>query len=140
MKKKLLIAALAMVGGCDHQFGIGTLEPDAGVAMSGQDAANDGGVGLQGPTTWTGYVEGYQFPSGSNAIRLAFAIDSYGQVAGMVFFGDGPPPPPATDPNVGYPPVSFLVANNNPLGNYWAEGLATRLPEGHHRPRGFSLL
>jgi hypothetical protein len=56
MKEKLLIAALAMVGACDHQFGIGALGPDAEVALSGQDAANDGGVGLQGPTTWTGYV------------------------------------------------------------------------------------
>jgi hypothetical protein len=38
MKRKLLIAALAMVGGCDHHFGIGALEPDAGVAISGQEA------------------------------------------------------------------------------------------------------
>jgi hypothetical protein len=134
MKRKLLVAALAVAAGCDHQFGIGALGPDAEVALSGQDAANDGGVGLQGPTTWTGYVEDYQFPSGSNAIRLAFAIDSYGQVAGTVFFGDGSPPPPATDPNVGYPPVSFLVANNNPLGNYWAEWFGYSIALGTSSP------
>jgi hypothetical protein len=141
MKKKLFIAALAMVGGCDHHFGIGALEPDAGVALSGQDAdasllANDAGagVGLQGLTTWTGYIDGYQFPSGSNAIRLALSVDSNGRVTGMVVLGDGPPPPLATDPNVGYPPVSFLVANNNPLGNYWAEGFGYSIARGTSSP------
>ena len=131
MKRKLLVAALAVAAGCDHQFGIGALGPDAEVALSGQDAANDGGVGLQGPTTWTGYVEDYQFPSGSNMIRLALGI---GQITGMVVLGDGPALPPATDPNVGYPPVSFLVANNNPLGNYWAEGFGYSIALGTSSP------
>ena len=128
MKRKLLIAALAMIGGCDHQLGIGALEPDAGVALSGQDAdasllANDAGagVGLQGLTTWTGYIDGYQFPSGSNAIRLALSVDANGRVTGMVVFGDGPPPPPVSDPNVGYPPDYLSWPS---IDQYYAEGFA----------------
>jgi hypothetical protein len=139
MKRKLLIAALAMVGGCDHQFGIGVLAPDAGVALSGQDAdaslrANDAGagVGLQGLTTWTGYIDGYQFPSGSNAIRLALSVDPNGRVTGMVVLGAGPPPPPATDPNVGYPPDFLVLTENAPL--YWAEGFAYSIVFGISAP------
>jgi hypothetical protein len=130
MKKKLLIAALAMVGGCDHQFGIGTLEPDAGVTILGREAANNGGVGYQGPTTWTGYVEGYQFPSGSNAIRLAFAADSMARVAGIVLLGDGLPPTWPMDPNVGYPPDYLALAENAPNGIYWAERFAYSMVRG----------
>ncbi|HJX53152.1 MAG TPA: hypothetical protein VJ801_10335 [Polyangia bacterium] len=130
MKKKLLIAALAMVGGCDHQFGIGALEPDTGVAILGRGAANAGGVGYQGPTTWTGYVEDYQFPSGSSAIWLAFSADSSGRVAGMVFLGQGPPPPRPGDPNVGYPPDYSVVVKNAPSGLYWAEGFAYSMVRG----------
>ena len=86
MKEKLLIAALAMVGGCDHQFGIGALDLDGGVAdaqpssVGGTDALNlfpgEPWVGFLGPTTWTGHVDDHQFPSGSNTIRLALAADS----------------------------------------------------------------
>ena len=190
MKEKLLIAALAMVGGCDHHFGIGTLAPDAGVGISDQeagastidqgvdaqtsavggedaqassvggmdaqsllvedagagvfvppDSAADAGVELPpgnaadagvfgrlapGITTWTGYIDGYQFPSGSNAIRLALGI---GQVTGMVVLGDGVALPPATDPNVGYPP-DYDPAN----GVYWAEGFAYSIVYGKAAP------
>ena len=190
MKKKLLIAALAMVGGCDHHFGIGALAPDAGVAISGQEAGastidqgmdaqtsavggedaqassvggmdaqsllvEDAGEGVVVPpdnaadagmelppdnaadagvfgrlapgiTTWTGYIDGYQFPSGSNMIRLALGI---GQITGMVVLGDGPALPPATDPNVGYPP-DYHLAN----GVYWAEGFAYSIVYGKAAP------
>jgi hypothetical protein len=148
MKRKLFVAALAMVGGCDHRFGIGALEPDAGAdaqtsSVGGEDAqsllAIDVGGGappdnaadagmfrplVPGPTTWTGYIDGYQFPSGSNAIRFAVSVDANGRVTGMVVLGDGPPPPLATDPNVGYPPDFLVLAENAPSGLYWAEGFA----------------
>jgi hypothetical protein len=58
-----------------------------------------------GPTeSWTGYVENHMFHSGSDVIKLKFATDANGIVSGTIVFGMGTPPPPATDPNVGYPP------------------------------------
>ncbi len=79
---------------------------DAGTTQAsptnGVDAST---IGPLGPTqSWTGYVENYTFPSGSDVIKLSFAYDSNGQAVGQVLLGNGTPPPPATDPNVGYPP------------------------------------
>jgi hypothetical protein len=49
----------------------------------------------------------YRFPSGSTAFALALAQaeDRYGNpvIAGTLTFGAGTPPPPATDPELGYP-------------------------------------
>ena len=111
-------------------------QPDAGSgnadAAAGTDDAADVGVLkplVPGPTTWTGHVDGYQFPSGSNEIRLALSVDANGRVSGMVVLGDGPPPPPATDPNVGYPP-DYDPAN----GVYWAEGFAYSIVSGEAAP------
>jgi hypothetical protein len=64
--------------------------------------------------SWTGYVEGSQFASGSDLIKFSIAYDSSGQVVGTVIFGNGTPPPPATDPNVGYPP-GFNYALGSPI-------------------------
>jgi hypothetical protein len=52
--------------------------------------------------TWRGTIDGYRFPSGSNAITLTLAEDTDGNVTGTVHLGEGESPPP-TDPNVGYP-------------------------------------
>jgi hypothetical protein len=40
-------------------------------------------------------------------LKLTFATDDMGVARGTIFFGQGTPPPPATDPNVGYP-ADFL--------------------------------
>ena len=106
-------------------------------AAAGTDDAADVGVLkplVPGPTTWTGHVDGYQFPSGSNEIRLALSVDANGRVSGMVVLGDGPPPPPATDPNVGYPPDYSVLIANAPLGVYWAEGFAYSIVSGEAAP------
>jgi hypothetical protein len=66
-----------------------------------------------GSTSWTGYVENYLFASGSDALALMFASDAAGVVHGTLVFGKGTPPPPATDPNVGYPPNFLTVAQGN---------------------------
>jgi hypothetical protein len=66
------------------------------------------------PQGWTGYIENHMFLSGSDAIVLKFATDAKGVVAGSIIFGMGTPPPPATDPNVGYP--SNLLADANTRG------------------------
>jgi hypothetical protein len=80
---------------------------------------------LGSPQGWTGYIENHMFPSGSDAIALEFAVDAKGVVAGSIILGMGTPPPPATDPNVGYP--SNLLAGAFTFGpglgtGYVAEG------------------
>jgi hypothetical protein len=60
------------------------------------------------PQSWTGYMENHQFPSGSDAMKLTFATDAAGNVVGTMIFGQGTPPPPATDPNLGYPAGEFF--------------------------------
>jgi hypothetical protein len=117
-----LSAALAVVCACDATHVLGTA--DGGQSQSpgtggtspgagGTAGAGPGTVGAAGatidPTTlgpsesWTGYVENRTFASGSDALTLTFATDAKGVVAGTIVFGKGTPPPPATDPNVGYP-------------------------------------
>jgi hypothetical protein len=77
-------------------------------------AADGGGSALaDGATTttvlsplngdWHGTFELYQFSDGSSAIAMKLALQSDGTVKGTVVLGNSPPPPPATDPDVGYP-------------------------------------
>ena len=79
---------------------------DGVVAQTGPRSSPDATViGPLGPMqSWTGWVENYQFPSGSDAIKFSFAADSADQIVGQVMFGGGPPLSPPTDPSVGYPP------------------------------------
>ena len=230
MRKKLFLATLVVLGGCDHHHGIGALGSDAGVSALGGAAGGfsvDGGVGgavgsggtlqvaggsggcgslclvpaggsggdsavspnpkncgngvidigeycddgntangdgcnslcqveanwlcpnpgqaciLRGPlgqypTSWTGYIENYQFASGSDAINFTFALDSTGQVVGTVVLGNGTPPPPATDPNVGYPanlPDPMGIGALDPATGYWAEGFAYSMANGIFSPQ-----
>jgi hypothetical protein len=53
--------------------------------------------------TWNGYIENGQPPWDQLTLTINGAsVD--GGVCGTLVVGAGPPPPPATDPNVGYPP------------------------------------
>jgi hypothetical protein len=108
-----------------------------GVGVPPDDAADAGVLKplVPGPTTWTGFTEDidHEFPSGSNAIRFTFAVDPYGQVAGMVFLGAGPAPPPATNPDVGYPPEPWVASNQDP-SDYWAEGFGYSMAQGIFEP------
>jgi hypothetical protein len=77
--------------------------------MEGSAGIGPGGAaGTDGPLapsqSWTGYVEQYTFASGSTALKLTFSADDHGVALGTIVFGEGTPPAPATDPNVGYPP------------------------------------
>jgi hypothetical protein len=105
-------------GGCDANHSLGQISRDSGPDVAGQYVAqlsvdasasqqvsvDAQAIGPLGPVqSWTGYVENYQFPSGSDTIRFSFASDPSGQVVGHVIFGSGNSPPPATDPDVGYP-------------------------------------
>jgi hypothetical protein len=93
-------------------------------------------VGPLGPAqSWTGYVENYTFPSGSSAVHLTFATDASGNVAGQVAFGQGPPPPAPTNPNIGYPPAleSLYSGGTGPgpvYQGYIAEGYIYQIDQG----------
>jgi hypothetical protein len=113
-------------GGGTPRDASGTIMTDAG--PSGPD------VGVLGASqSWTGYVENYQFPSGSDLINITFASDAAGNMVGTITLGTGTPPPPATDPNVGYPAtVEAMLANGGGTGlvGYVAEGFAYPLVNG----------
>jgi hypothetical protein len=129
----VLLTAVALAGACDanHVLGVGgggqagesqgslAGAPGAAGGIAGGTAGavttGAGGAGgmvaMHGPLgpsqSWTGYAENHQFNSGSDQIKLTFATDANGVAAGTVVFGMGTPPPPATDPNVGYPPSNY---------------------------------
>lgn len=127
MRYELLLVVSVALAACNNDHGLGSLDLEGTGQPAQADALAalpvDAGsppvpdarlLGPLGPAeSWTGYVENYQFAFGSDAIKLSLAYDPSGQVAGTVIFGNGTPPPPATDPNVGYPPgfgsSSFLV-------------------------------
>jgi hypothetical protein len=94
-------------GGSAGSAGSGDgLGGQAGSGPVGVDAGYPGDASPLGATQmWTGYLENFQFPSGSDVVRLSFATDPTGDVVvGTVTFGAGSPPPPATDPDTRYPP------------------------------------
>ncbi|MGB8296791.1 MAG: myxococcus cysteine-rich repeat containing protein [Polyangia bacterium] len=113
----------------DMDAGIPQPRFDTGVPVLPVHDAGPAATGplSQGPTSWTGYIENYQFPSGSDVIRFTSTVDSSGQVMVTVFLGNGTPPPPATDPNVVYPPGLDPLPTN--IG-YWVEGFAYTMTSG----------
>ena len=102
----LIVAAAGSGAGCDNRHLIGAVDGGGG---TGQQPSDDGGSQdgaiVMPVESWTGYIENFKFPSGSDAVKISFAVEAgTGQVIGTVIFGNGTPPPPPTDPNVGYPP------------------------------------
>ena len=111
-------------GGAGGASGIGGTGPGGSAGSAG--AAGTGGSGPSadagrlppwpGPTPcppyapspligqWVGRIENYQFPSGSNLVHLLIEGADDTSFCGSVTFGVGPLPPPATNPDVGYPP------------------------------------
>jgi hypothetical protein len=61
--------------------------------------------GISLPGLWAGYIEAYSFPSGSDELEITIASvnRATGAATGSVRFGEGPPPAPPTDGDVGYP-------------------------------------
>lgn len=128
MRTWLLVSVLAMLScaGCsashegEDDLDVGAR--DARASDAGVDAPRDAWVrpdgalpdvrlrdtGVIGPLdgeVWEGYVESHVFPSGSDRVRIVFdAASGDGPRTGIVVFGDAAPPPPVTNPDVGYPP------------------------------------
>jgi len=68
--------------------------------------------------SWDGYAEAYEFPSGSDRVRLE--LDDEGN--GTVVLGDGPTPAPATDPDAWYSPFGSSQGAPYALPTEPAEG------------------
>lgn len=65
--------------------------------------------------SWDGYVEAYQFPGGTDRVRVT--LDGNGQ--GTLEVGDGPPFAPPSDPTIGYPdPNDPVFADSITLASY----------------------
>jgi hypothetical protein len=79
----------------------------------GNSGGNEATVGYSGSelsdyaAAWDGYAEAWQFPSGSDRVRVT--LDANGQ--GTIEFGDQPLLPPPTDSDVGYPPGTGVDSN-----------------------------
>jgi hypothetical protein len=145
-----LTAALAVACACNATHVLGPADSGTDSQSPGSGGAPAGVAGMTGvggnvgaggaatggaavdPTTlgasesWTGYIENRTFASGSDVLTLKFATDASGAVAGTIVFGKGSAPPPATDPNVGYPPdlVTSSAVGPGPglAAGYIAEG------------------
>jgi hypothetical protein len=135
-----IVASLGLIAGCGGQAasassggnggggGSGATGGSSGSAASGGSGGSggsiDGGAGdasLVG--TWKGYVEAHTFSSGSDAVAL---VITDGAPNGRIVFGQGTPPPPATDPDVGYPPGEDAGFMSLPF-----EGFEHTLQEGN---------
>ncbi|HEY3358086.1 MAG TPA: hypothetical protein VGQ83_32855 [Polyangia bacterium] len=102
-----LVATLLLGSACTNTQDLGN-HPSALDAVLGQ---------------WDGYVEDYQFPSGSDRVTVTLAPDGTGGLAGTLVVGVGDPPPPPTDPNAMYPPsVDTNLVDLNPM-NHPIEGI-----------------
>ncbi len=75
-------------------------------SSSGSSGSSSGSTSPPNPFsgTYTGYIESFTFPDGSDAVTMALTFGSSTSVTGTVFFGDSPALPAPIDPNVGYPP------------------------------------
>lgn len=78
-------------------------------------------------TAWQGYIENYKFLSGSDAIAIHLDSAQGPDATGSVRFGDAPDLPPASDPDVGYPPG--LVDEGKP-GRVPHEGFDFTIEDG----------
>ena len=109
---------------------IDCVDADGGVPGN---AADIGGIGwpIPVPTSWIGYIES-QFETDAIRFTLTLSDDSPNQIRGTVFLNDDTPLPPATDPNVGYPPDVVL-----PASNYWAGGFAYSMVNGTYSLQRF---
>jgi hypothetical protein len=133
------IAAAVLSAGCDNNHRLGAI--DSGV-MPAEDAGAQGGTDASPDLTrpvikplqpWTGYIENYHLPSGSDVVKLGVILDTSPDVSGNVALGSGTPPPPAADPNVGYPADYTVRLPGLDATPYVAEGYSYPIHAGGMR-------
>jgi hypothetical protein len=119
--------AAAIVGCGGHTLDIGSTDGGAGSGDLRQDA---GAGGPAGPV-WNGTLENAQLSNGSNRLTMTLSVGPDGGATGTLLLGDGALLPPATDPNVGYPPGAEFspFPGGGTLGLF--EGFAYTMLDGH---------
>jgi hypothetical protein len=116
-----MAAVAALLGGAaagcaDHvQSQVLSCPCDQGICCSSGVCAADensctqatAALSMQASGQWTGYVENFMFPSGSDQLKLTFQVASDSSLTGQVVLGTGTPPAPATDGSVAWPANYF---------------------------------
>ena len=135
----VFVSAMALLAGCSsNPLNVGSsAQNDGGPAGKDETPAScEDGTQLAIVGTWQGRVDDTTFRSGSNALRLDITHANSSQLCGTITFGEGSPPAPPTDPNVGYPPqtstdtgieILELILRRN-VGH--AEGFPFRIVSG----------
>ncbi|HEX2671388.1 MAG TPA: hypothetical protein VHM25_10980 [Polyangiaceae bacterium] len=96
---------------------------NVGTGGAGSSSAGPLTVPAELSGTWTGYVENYKFPDGSDTIVLVLSSD--GSSTSQIKFGNSPLIAPATDPDLGYP----TEYEYSPQGGYPnSQSITTRGP------------
>jgi hypothetical protein len=131
-----IAAAAALTAACDNHHLIGGVDGSSGASSDAgrptavlPDAGPPREVGVLGPTsTWTGYIENPSNTLYPEQLVMTFATDDAGQVVGTFRFGNGTPPPPATDPNAIYPPgLNTMITSG---GQYPVDGFTYTMMGG----------
>ncbi|HEY8091571.1 MAG TPA: hypothetical protein VIF09_27085 [Polyangiaceae bacterium] len=107
-----LVLTIAACGGQKVDLGGGdggSVGDSAGGEGGGASSGSSSGGSSSGGSsplsgTYKGYIESFTFPDGSDVVVMTLAFAADGTVTGTIFFGNGPPLAPPTDPSVGYPP------------------------------------
>ena len=89
-------------GGSGSSSGGSSGSSSGGSADDGGILGDDAGNPLSG--TYKGYFQSFAFPDGTDTVVMTLTFAGDGTITGTVFFGNGPPLAPPTNPDVGYPP------------------------------------
>ncbi len=136
MKRLVLTSALLLAAfACSSEdtLGRGKAESHSSLELCTTSSGGTGGVGgVRGTVTpglvgtWTGYLAGTPAVVKSNAVTLVLGN---GSPVGSVVVGEGMPPPPPTDPDLGYP-ADFPLGGGGATGTQIYEGFAYSLLSG----------
>jgi hypothetical protein len=107
-------ASGAATGGSSGSAGSAGSGPKDGGRLPGWPAPTMCPPYVPSPLTgqWVGHIDSYHFPSGSDLVHIFIEGADATSLCGSITFGVGPLPPPATDPDVGYPPGASLDRNS----------------------------
>ena len=114
--------AIAPPAGSGHRDASVPVEAEAGSPPEAGSTPDAGSPPLSLEGTWTGYLEAYQFPDGSDTVRITIALGAGGEIAATVRLGDAPVLPTPTAPDMGPVPgvIGYVAPDAGaPLG--WGE-------------------
>lgn len=96
------------------------------MTVGDEPASGTNSSGFKAGQIWTGYVENFRFPSGSDRVSIAFTSPT----TGFVTLGEPPTGAEVIDPDVGYPATLYNPRNFDFALRNHAERFAFTLREG----------